>query len=82
MQPRQTNMTFASKTDDNILSVQDFTEHKLRTRFSQLQSELKTTQDPSKRYLAMHEMMAINLDLVKIRLLKLNAELKSSDCGS
>ena len=81
-------MTNVSKTekrkreDNNPPSLQDFAEDKLRNRFSQLQIALNATQDPSKRYLAMHEMMAINLDLVKIRLLKLNAELKSSDCGS
>jgi hypothetical protein len=80
-------MKYAIKTaqqkreDTSPLSLQDFAEDKLRARFSQLQLVLKTTQDPSKRYLTMNEMMAINVDLVKIRLLKLSAELKSGDCS-
>ncbi len=80
-------MKYAIKTaqqkreETSPLSLQDFAEDKLRVRFSQLQLVLKTTQDPSKRYLTMNEMMAINVDLVKIRLLKLSAELKSGDCS-
>jgi hypothetical protein len=80
-------MKYAIKTaqqkreETSPLSLQDFAEDKLRARFSQLQLVLKTTQDPSKRYLTMNEMMAINVDLVKIRLLKLSAELKSGDCS-
>ena len=80
-------MKYAIKTaqqkreDTSPLSLQDFAEDKLRARFSQLQLVLKTTQDPSKRYLTKNEMMAINVDLVKIRLLKLSAELKSGDCS-
>jgi hypothetical protein len=80
-------MKYAIKTaqqkreETSPLSLQDFAEDKLRARFSQLQLVLKTTQDPSKRYLTMNEMMAFNVDLVKIRLLKLSAELKSGDCS-
>lgn len=80
-------MKYAIKTaqqkreETSPLSLQGFAEDKLRARFSQLQLVLKTTQDPSKRYLTMNEMMAINVDLVKIRLLKLSAELKSGDCS-